>query len=141
MNPTRHLRPPCVLLLVLLLAACGPTGKEKEQEDTLNSFQATLRFSEYQGLLNFMDAEYLAEHPVTSLEMSRLAQYRVSSYQVRSFVADTDEQAFTQVVELKLFNLRTARERTVLYPQRWIWHDPPGAWRLHSGLPDLDDTR
>lgn len=123
--------------LCLLLAGCPMNDKSKKQDETLNNFQTMLRFSEYGGLLNFIDSDYLKENPITSLEMNRLRQYKVSSYDVRSVVADDDEQGFRQVVELKLFNLRTARERTVLYYQYWKWHDPPGVWRLHSGLPDL----
>ncbi|MBU1189299.1 MAG: hypothetical protein KKC01_09740 [Gammaproteobacteria bacterium] len=123
--------------LCLLLIGCPMNDKSKKQDETLNNFQTMLRFSEYGGLLNFIDSDYLKENPITSLEMNRLRQYKVSSYDVRSVVADDDEQGFRQVVELKLFNLRTARERTVLYYQNWKWHDPPGVWRLHSGLPDL----
>jgi len=123
--------------LCLLLLGCPMNDKSKKQDETLNNFQTMLRFSEYGGLLNFIDSDYLEENPITSLEMNRLRQYKVSSYDVRSVVADDDEQGFRQVVELKLFNLRTARERTVLYYQNWKWHDPPGVWRLHSGLPDL----
>ncbi len=127
--------------LCLLLVGCPMSAKNKKQDETLNNFQTMLRFSEYGGLLNFIDSDYLKENPITSLEMNRLRQYKVSSYNVRSVVSDEDEQGFRQVVELKLFNLRTARERTVLYYQYWKWHDPPGVWRLHSGLPDLSSAQ
>jgi hypothetical protein len=129
-----------LMLIGVLLSGCPMNDKDKKQEETLNNFQTMLRFSEYHGLMNFIDPEYLRENPITSLEMNRLRQYQVSSYDIHSVVADDDAKAFRQVVELNLFNLRTARERTVLYYQYWKWHDPPGVWRLHSGLPDLSST-
>ncbi|MDA3934456.1 MAG: hypothetical protein PF630_09060, partial [Gammaproteobacteria bacterium] len=71
-----------LMLIGVLLSGCPMNDKDKKQEETLNNFQTMLRFSEYHGLMNFIDPEYLRENPITSLEMNRLRQYQVSSYDI-----------------------------------------------------------
>ncbi len=125
------------LLTVVLLSACGTLPKERKQEETLNLFHQTLRFSEYDGLVGFMDTEYLEENPITRLELSRLKQFQISGYKVRSVVASEDGETLNQVIELSMYNRRTATERRVLYHEIWRWHEDLDAWRLHSGLPKV----
>ncbi len=126
-----------LLLISLLAAGCGTLPKERKQQETLDLFRQTLRFSEYEGLLGFIDPEYLEENPITRLEINRLKQFKVSGYKVRNVIASEDGDTLTQVIELRLYNIRTAAERRVLYTEEWRWHSSPGGWRLHAGLPKV----
>lgn len=130
-----------ILLIGILSVGCGTLPKDRKQEETLNLFRQTLRFSEFEALQGFMDAEYLEEHPITSLEVNRLKQFQVSGYKVRSVVAGEDGETVNQVIELRFYNIRTAAERQVLYHEDWRWHDDQKAWRLHSGLPKVTGGR
>lgn len=139
-----NIRPIASWLLALLIGltatACGTLPKERKQEETLNLFRQTLRFSEYEALLGFIDTEYLEENPITRLEVNRLKQFKVSGYKVRSVVASEDGDTLNQVIELRLYNVRTAAERRVLYREEWRWHEDQGSWRLHSGLPKVTES-
>lgn len=125
------------LLIAVTVTGCGTLPKDRKQQETLDLFRQTLRFSEYEALLGFIDTEYLEENPITRLEINRLKQFKVSGYKVRSVVAGEDGNTVNQVIELSLFNVRTATERRVLYREEWRWHDDLDAWRLHSGLPNV----
>ncbi len=126
-----------ILLIGILSVSCGTLPKDRKQEETLNLFRQTLRFSDFEALLGFMDTEYLEENPITRLEVNRLKQFQVSGYKVRSVVASEDGETVNQVIELRFYNVRTAAERQVLYHEEWRWHDDLKAWRLHSGLPKV----
>ncbi len=125
------------LFISVMFSACGTLPKERKQEETLNLFHQTLRFSEYDGLIGFMDTEYLEENPITRLEVNRLKQFQISGYKVRSVVASEDGETLNQVIEVSMYNRRTATERRVIYHEKWLWHDDLGSWRLHSGLPKV----
>jgi len=128
-------------LMVAMLSSCGTLStKDRQQQETLDLFRQTLRFSEYDGIIGFIDSEYLEENPITRLELRRIQQFQVSGYKVRSVVASEDGTMITQVIELRLYNLRTASERRVLYREEWRWHEDGAGWRLHSGLPAVTNA-
>jgi len=119
----------------LLVTACG-SSHEKARETALKSFEAQVRWSEFAALLDHIHPEYLREHPINSIEMSRLRQYRVTGYHLKSRTVDSDGKRLRQVVELRLFNRNTALERVIDYRQDWRWDEQRERWLLHSGLPD-----
>lgn len=128
------------LLLGVLLASCGTLPKDRKQQETLDLFRQTMRFSEYEAMVGFIDAEFLEENPITRLELRRLEQFKVSGYKIRSVVSSDDGEMITQVIELRFYNIRTASERRVLYREEWQWHKDISSWRLHSGLPMITDS-
>lgn len=124
-----------------LLSGCLAQEKRDKRDDLLRAFEAQLRFgNNFEALLNYIHPDYLKEHPVSSIEIRRLNLYRVSGYRARSVVASEDGKSLNQVVELRLYSQSTARERTVIYPQTWIYDDDLERWMLHSGLPSIDDN-
>jgi len=134
------LRLTSLLLFVLILALAGCAGQERrnEREDTLRSFEAQIRFgNNFEALINFIHPEYLDEHPISTAELRLLDLFQVSGYRARSVVVADDEQSLTQVVELRLYNKNTARERTVLYPQVWRYDKERKRWMMHAGLPEI----
>ena len=88
------------------------------------------------ALADFIAPEYLAEHPVTRLEMDRLRLFRVTAYTVRSTGIFDEGLTMRQTVEIRLFNQHQAVERTIVDEQEWRWHEDRQRWLLHSGLPD-----
>lgn len=135
--PGFHLLRSTVAAVALLVAACATTsGIDKSRADTLKQYEAMIRWSEWDGAINFLAPEYLEEHPISRLDLERLRLFRVTAYNVRSTQLYDDGLAMTQVVELRLFLKSQAVERTVMDQQIWRYDVESERWLLHSGLPD-----
>ncbi len=109
-------RPLTVLLLLLSigLASCVTPKKEKNLDETLQQYEVIIRWSQWDGAVDFLDLEYLAENPITRLDMDRFRLFRVTQYIVRSAAPVENGDAFLQVVEIRLFNRNRAVEKVVI---------------------------
>ena len=126
-----------VVSLLGLLGACGTLDeRDKKRTETMDRFEAIVRWNQFDSMVDFMDPDWLAENPVTSLEVERLHQFRVSQYTVRQVLSEP-EGGVDRLVQLRLYNKHTAREKVVEYVESWRWDDERSRWMLHSGLPDV----
>lgn len=125
-----------LLISVLLVAGCASSGKEDDRTETLDQFEAVVRWNQFDSLVDFMHPDWLAEHPVDDLDLRRLKQFRVSQYQVMQVLSHPDGMGLDRLIRLHLYNLHTARERVVEYMETWRWDAERERWMLHSGLPD-----
>ena len=142
MNRPLVLRLALAALAVSLLAGCPVTGsQEQRQTETLQRFEALVRWSQFDALVDFMHPDWLAENPVSQLDVDRLKQFQVSQYRVRQIVAIEDGSGVDRLVELRLYHIHTARERSVQYVESWRWDEDRERWMLHSGLPDVTRSR
>lgn len=131
-----------VLLAALLLAGCPATQqKNQKQTETFDRFEALVRWNQPDALVDFMHPDYLAENPITQLDVDRLKQFQVSQYRVRQIVALEDGSGVDRLVELRMYHVHTARERTIQYVESWRWDEERERWMLHSGLPDVTQGR
>lgn len=126
------------LLTTLLLVACASTNSslEKSRSETLKQYEALIRWSEWDGAVNYIAPDYLEENPISRLDLDRLRLFRVTSYIVRSTQLYDEGLTMTQAVEIKLFHKSQAVERAIMDEQIWRWDEEREAWLLHSGLPD-----
>jgi len=123
--------------LLGLLGACGTLDeKDKKRTETMDRYEAIVRWNQFDSMVDFMHPDWLAENPVTSLEVERLHQFRVSQYTVRQVLSDS-EGGVNRLVQLRMYNKHTAREKVVEYVESWRWDDERARWMLHSGLPDV----
>lgn len=130
------------LLMALSIAACATTsGMEKSRAETLEQYEAIIRWSEWDGAVNFIAPEYLAEHPISRLDLDRLRLFRVTAYTVRSTQIYDEGKTLTQAVEIRLFHKSQAVERAIMDEQLWRYDEEKQSWRLHSGLPDPTSAR
>lgn len=137
-RPTRLL----LALLALLLAACASTsGIDKSRADTLEQYEAMIRWSEWDSAINFIAPEYLREHPISQLDLERLRLFRVTAYTVRSAQLYDDGKTFVQGVEIRLFHKSQAVEKAIMDEQLWRYDEGARTWLLHSGLPDPTSAR
>ena len=126
-----------MLILLGLLGACDTLNeKDMQRTETMDRFEAIVRWNQFDSMVDFMDPDWLAENPVTSLEVERLHQFRVSQYTVRQVLSEP-EGGVDRLVQLRLYNKHTAREKVVEYVESWRWDDERSRWMLHSGLPDV----
>jgi len=123
----------------VLLSACA-TEKMRSREtiltDTLLSYAASIRWGEFDQAVGFIDPKILAEHPPTSLEISRLKQVRVSSYDEMPVVPVSDDEV-QQTVKIDLLNVNTQVARSIVDHQTWKYDATAKRWWLVSGLPDI----
>lgn len=128
--------------LAIFVVACGSTsGMDKSRADTLEQYQAMIRWSQWDGAVNFIAPEYLEEHPITSLDLERLRLFRVTAYNIRSTQVYDEGKTMTQVVEIRLFHKSQAVERSVTDQQLWRYDEETQRWWLHTGLPDPTQRR
>lgn len=123
-------------LAVATLTACLPNQLEDSRAEAFKQYETIVRWSQWDAAADFIAPEYLAENPITRLEMDRLRLFRVTAYTVRSTGVFDEGLTARQVVEIKLFNASQAVERTIIDEQEWRYHEDVKRWLLHSGLPD-----
>jgi hypothetical protein len=123
-------------LAALWLAACVPNPVEKSRGETLKQYETIVRWSQWDAAADFIAPEYMAEHPISRLDMDRLRLFRVTAYTVRSTGIFDEGLTVRQAVEIRLFNQHQAVERSIVDEQEWRWHEDRQRWLLHSGLPN-----
>ena len=125
-----------VMAVAFLLAGCPSNQAEKTRGETFKQYETIIRWSQWDAAADFLAPEYLAEHPVTRLDMDRLRLFRVTAYTIRSTAVLDEGMTARQVVEIRMFNANQAVERTIIDEQEWRYHEDVKRWLLHSGLPD-----
>ena len=131
------MRLPALFAIVLMLAACGSLGSQRNPRDqALYSYVSAVRWSDFDAALNFVDPEVRLANPTSDLERERYKQFQVAGYDVKSF-NEPGEGLYEQVVEIRLVNRNTQTERIITDRQRWRWDAEAKRWWLVSGLPDL----
>lgn len=125
-----------LIATTVLLAGCPSNQVDKSRGETFKQYETIIRWSQWDAAADFIAPEYLAEHPISRLDMDRLRLFRVTAYTVRSTGVYDEGMTARQVVEIKMFNANQAVERTILNEQEWRYHEEVKRWLLHSGLPD-----
>ncbi|HKX57730.1 MAG TPA: hypothetical protein VJN01_16585 [Xanthomonadales bacterium] len=126
---------------MLSLAGCIPPQLEKTRSEAFRQYEIIVRWSQWDAAADFIAPDYLAENPITRLQMDRLRLFKVTQYTIRSVNVIEDGLAATQVVEIKLFNTNQGLERTIIDEQMWRWDESTQRWRLYSPLPDPTQGR
>ena len=126
-----------LLLALVFVAGCGAmSDQDRLRTETLQRYEAIVRWNQFDAMVDFMHPEWLEENPVSSLDIDRLHQFRVSQYSVRQVMSEP-AGGIDRLVQLRMYNKHTARERVVEYVESWRWDEERGRWMLHSGLPDV----
>lgn len=123
--------------LVVLLSGCPTSQLTQSRQATLDQYEKVVRWSQWNGAVDFLAPEYLEENPVTRLDVERLSLFRVTAYTVGQVALDEDGMSLIQVVEIRMFNKTQAVERAIIDQQTWRYDEERERWYLHSGLPDV----
>jgi hypothetical protein len=125
-----------ILSSTLLLAGCGMGQRHDERQDAMDRWEALVRWSEFDALVDMIHPEWLADNPVHPVDIDRLHQFRVTEYRVRQVLADPDGMGIQRTVRIRMYHLHSARERIVDHREIWRYDEELDRWLLHSGLPD-----
>lgn len=132
----------CLLLAAaLILTACAARERASQLDETLQHYGALIRWSEWAAAADYYDPEQRRENPISRLEMERLAQLKVSGYNERTMQVTADGTRARQSVEIRLYNVHTQAERSIVDHQVWRWDEEAERWWLVSGLPDVTRGR
>jgi hypothetical protein len=126
-------------MFLALCAGCGTVSKQSENrtlETTLVAYANAVRWGDFEQALAFVDKETLKEHPLSSIDMERYKQVKVSSYAEQPPVPAGPHEV-RQIVQISLVNINTQTERTVIDKQLWRYDEKSKHWHLISGLPDI----
>ena len=123
-------------LALMTITACSSNQVDQSRGETFKQYETIIRWSQWDAAADFIAPEYLEENPVSRLDMDRLRLFKVTAYTIRSTGIFDEGMTARQVVEIKLFNIHQAVERTIIDEQEWRYHEDRQRWLLHSGLPD-----
>ena len=128
-----------LLLACLLASGCANQEIRSKQtilKETLRAYAAAIRWGEYEQAAAFIDPKIQAEQPLSNLDLERLRQVRVSSYdEGQPVVVGPDE--VRQVVRLDLLNVNTQVARSIVDHRTWKYDAASKHWWLTTGLPDI----
>src|SRR5210317_379867 len=99
-----------IVIVAVALAGCPSNQVEKSRGETFKQFETIVRWSQWDAAADFIAPEYLAEHPISRLEMDRLRLFRVTAYTIRSTGVFDEGLTARQIVEIKMFNAHQAVE-------------------------------
>jgi len=126
-----------VVLSLLLLAGCATRTRSDALTTTLKAYGSTLRWGDFQSAAQFIDPAVRAAHPLSSLELARYQQVRVSEYDDGAGPVPTGDFDVQQTAMISLVNIHTQSERSVVDHQTWHYDEKTKHWWLTSGLPDI----
>lgn len=124
-------------LSVLLLAGCATRQRSDSLITTLSAYGSAVRWGGFQNALQFVDPKVREAHPLSQLDLARYEQVRVSDYDDGTGPTASGENEARQIVQLRLINIHTQAERTVIDRQTWRYDEKEKHWWLTSGLPDI----
>lgn len=125
------------VLLLMLLVGCAAKTRSDSLVSTLNTYGSTLRWGDFQSAAQFVDPDVRAAHPLTSLQLARFQQVQVSEYDDGAGPVASGDLDVQQTVVIRLINIHTQSERSIVDHQTWHYDENAKRWWLTSGLPDI----
>jgi hypothetical protein len=120
----------------MLTTACGTNQRHEDRQDAMDRWEALVRWSEFDALVDMIHPDWLSENPVHPVDLDRLHQFRVTEYRVRQVLAEPEGTGFERTVRIRMYHLHSAYERVVDHREVWRYDESLERWLLHSGLPD-----
>ena len=129
------------VLVLVLLTGCATNRQSKALDLTLTQYEKLIRWSQWDGAVEFLAPELLASDAPSELDLERLRLFRVTRYETRSALLFDEDTAYRQTVLIGLFNRNRAIERNLVDVQEWRFDPERERWYLLSGLPDVTQLR
>lgn len=125
-----------LMVSATLLAGCAAQQMQTTLEQTLDAYEAEIRWGDIAAAARYIDPEQLRTDPPGTLQLARYRQVRVSGYEELGIQSVSDTEVH-QRVRIGLINLHTQVERSVIDEQVWTWDPAAEHWWLQSGLPEI----
>lgn len=128
------------LLMPLLSACASESARSRTLTSTLYEYAGAVRWGGLDRIWSYVDPELREKHPLSPLELERLALYQVTGYQVVSS-STTPEGNIVQLVQIGAVNRHTQAERVIGHREEWRWDEEQKRWWLVGGVPELGAAR
>ncbi|MEO7071666.1 MAG: hypothetical protein ABI300_01310 [Rhodanobacter sp.] len=125
------------VLATLALSGCAAQTRSDALTNTLKAYASTVRWGDFASAAQFVDPATRKAHPLSSLDMARYAQVRVTEYNDDAAPVPASDTEVRQTVRINLVNINTQSERTITDNQVWRYDAAGKHWWLSSGLPDI----
>ncbi|MES9828601.1 MAG: asparagine synthetase [Candidatus Thiodiazotropha sp.] len=122
--------------LISLLAACQTLGERKRAQtlqDTLRSYEATVRWSSGQHVSTFQDPEHAA---ATDRTPGR-ANIRVTGYEVIQGPTMLGDKRAVQTAVIQFVLQESQVVKEIADQQEWRYDEAQEKWYLNSRLPEF----
>jgi uncharacterized protein YceK len=126
-----------LMLAVALLSGCATDIRNEALTRTTAGYGSSIRWGDWESAQGFIDKDYAAEHPLSSIDQGRLGQLRITGYDDGAGPRPDGDNEVVQVVQINVVNINTQAERTVIDHQRWRYDTEKKKWWLMTGLPDF----
>jgi hypothetical protein len=121
------------VLMVSVGAGCVSSMRKMSRlEDTLRSYETAIRWSDFDAASRFQAADAA---PQPTVDYDRLADVKVTAYEVRESGVSEDKSEATQTVGIEYYDVNTMRQFSVIDRQTWTYDEKRKRWLLKSGLP------
>ena len=118
--------------LMLALAACGTLGHPPV--DMVGDFGNAVRWSDWDAAWKYLDPATIRSTVLPGDEQDRLANIKVTGYNVRSSEPQ-ENGTLLQLVDIHYVDINTQVERVSHSRQIWRTDDGGKHWWLTTGLP------
>lgn len=132
----RWLLLPLLLLCLAFGTAEARSKKDKAMDQVLLDYAATLRWGGFEHAIAFIDPTVREARPISSIDLNRYRQVRVSYYHQQSPV-QVSKTEIQVLAEIGIINNHNQSERSVIDRQTWRWDEKQKRWWLVSGLPSI----
>lgn len=124
-----------VLLLVLVLAACGPNLRE-EFDESLNQYSTLFRWNDLDAASMFA-ADSCREDFIARTRAAK--NVKVMDYRIVGMRYDEKKRSASVDVEIEYYLLSSARVKTLRYTEEWAYgkEKRSDGWRLMSLFPEF----
>ncbi|MBT3010976.1 MAG: asparagine synthetase [Candidatus Thiodiazotropha sp. (ex Lucina aurantia)] len=123
------------IALISLLTACQTLGERKRAQtlqDTLRSYEATVRWSSGQHASKFQDPE----HAATDRTPGR-ANIRVTGYEVIQGPTMLGDKRAVQTAVIQFVFQESQVVKEIADQQEWLYDEAQEKWYLNSQLPEF----
>jgi hypothetical protein len=123
--------------LLLLLAGCANTQQHARDllTVTLYDYSSAIRWNRPDAAAKWLDPD-VESIRVKPIDLERFAQVQITGYEVKGSEQIGPEK-YAQLVEIRLINIHTQTERTIVDQQVWRYDPEIRQWWITTGLPNL----
>ena len=134
---TRRFAWAAALVALVGCQTLDPWGHRRNLEDAQRSYTQMVRWGDFERASEWVDPE---ERGRFLADAERLAEVRVTDYEIGSLDLDDEGGAATVRVSYRAYHLATLVEREVLEVQSWYFDGDTGRWQVRPTLTGLRDT-
>ena len=126
-----------VALSCVILAGCTSNERAYRFQKAVESYNKQIRWGNFMGALAMVHESARPDPQRMRFLLNRYEQVQVTGYATIGRRATPNTNDFIEVMELRIVNRHTQRERVIQDEQVWRYFEEEGVWWQMSGLPDI----